>query len=82
MLKARRHVQNKNTRGKFFHGSRCQIAEEKSVARIVCKECFKGLVESNMEPALGQRCKDETCNVMKHDMTRPLLCKCLRARIR
>jgi hypothetical protein len=46
MLKARRHVQDKDTRGKFLHGSRCQIAKEKSVARLAYKECFKGSVES------------------------------------
>jgi hypothetical protein len=82
MLKARRHVQDKDTRGKFLHGSRCQIAEEKSVARLAYKECFKGSVESNMEPTLGQRCKDETRNAIKHDTTRPLLCKFLRAQRR
>jgi hypothetical protein len=82
MLKARRHVQDKDTRGKFLHGSRCQIAKEKSVARLAYKECFKGSVERNMEPTLGQRCKDETRNVIKHDTTRLLPCKFLRAQRR
>jgi hypothetical protein len=42
MLSARRHVQDKDTRRKFLHGSRCQIAKEKSVARLAFKECFEG----------------------------------------
>jgi hypothetical protein len=54
MLKERRHVKDKDTRGKFLSGSRYQIAEEKSVTRLAYKECFKGLVESNMELTLGQ----------------------------
>jgi hypothetical protein len=29
MLKARRHVQEKDTQGKFLHGSRCQVIEAK-----------------------------------------------------
>jgi hypothetical protein len=64
MLRARRHVQEKDTRGKFLHGSRCQVTEERSATRLAYKECFKGSVESNMELTLGQRCKDEThkCN--------------------
>jgi hypothetical protein len=39
----------------------------KIVARIAFKECFEGLVNSNMKPTLGQICKDETCNVTKYD---------------
>jgi hypothetical protein len=35
MLRARRHVQEKDTRGKFLHGSRCQVAEAK---------CYKACV--------------------------------------
>jgi hypothetical protein len=60
MLRERRHVQDKDTRGKFLHGSRCQVIQARSVVRIVYKECFKGSVESNMKPALGQRRKYET----------------------
>jgi hypothetical protein len=77
MLRGRRHVQDKDTQGKFLHGSRCQITEEKSVARLAYKECFKGTTKRNMEPTLGQRHKDETHNAIKHDSTRPLLCKFL-----
>jgi hypothetical protein len=29
ILRARRHVQEKDTQGKFLHGSRCQVAEAK-----------------------------------------------------
>ena len=72
MIRARTHVQEKDTQGKFLHGSRCQIAEAKIVARIAYKECFKGSVERNMEATLFQRCKDE--NVIKKDTMRPLLC--------
>jgi hypothetical protein len=56
ILIERIHVQEKDTRGKFLHGSRCQVAEERSVTRLAYKACFKGSFESNMEPALGQRC--------------------------
>ena len=82
MLKEMRHVKDKDTRGKFLHGSRRQIAKAKSVARLAYRERFKGLVESNMEPTLGQRRKYETRNAIQHDTVRPLLCKFLRAHIR
>jgi hypothetical protein len=36
--------------------------EGKSVARLAFKECFEGSFNRNMNPTLGQRCKDETCN--------------------
>jgi hypothetical protein len=35
MLRARRHVQERDTRGKFLHGSRCQVTEAK---------CYKACV--------------------------------------
>ena len=82
ILRERRHVQDKDTRGKFLHGSRCQVAEARSVARLAYKECFKGSVESNMEPTLGQRRKDESRNAIRHDTMRPILCKFLRAQRR
>jgi hypothetical protein len=72
MLKARRHVQEKDTRGKFLHGSRYQVAEAKSAIRLTYKTRFKGSVEINMEPTLGQRCRDT--NVIKQDTMRPLQC--------
>jgi hypothetical protein len=72
MLRERRHVQEKETRGKFLHGSRCQVAEEKSATSLMYKACSKGLVESNMEPTLGQRCRE--ANVIKKDTMRPLQC--------
>ena len=72
MLKARRHVQDKDTRGKFIYGLRCQITKEKGAARLAYKECFKGSVESNMDLTLGQRCKYETHNAINHDRTRLL----------
>jgi hypothetical protein len=77
MHRARRHVQDKDTWGKFLHGSRCQVTEARSVVRLAYKEFFKGLVERNMESTLGQRYKDETRNAIKHDTGRPLLCKFL-----
>jgi hypothetical protein len=55
MLKESIHLQEKDTQGKFLHGSRCQVAEARSVARLAYKECFKGSIERNMELALGQR---------------------------
>ena len=57
MLKARRHVQEKDTRGKFLHGLRCQVAEERSDTRLAYKACFKGSTERNMELELVQRRK-------------------------
>jgi hypothetical protein len=44
----------------------------KSATRLAYKACFKGSVESNMEPTLGQRCRD--ANVIKQDTMRPLQC--------
>jgi hypothetical protein len=73
ILRERRHVQDKDIRGKFLHGSRCQVAKASSDARLAYKECLKGSVESNMEPTLGQRCKDDTHNAIKHDTVRLLL---------
>jgi hypothetical protein len=35
MLRSRRHVQEEGTQGKFLHGLRCQVAEEK---------CYKACV--------------------------------------
>jgi hypothetical protein len=60
MIRARRHVQEKDTREKFLHGLRCQVAKERSATRLAYKSCFKGSVERNMESALGQRRRDET----------------------
>jgi hypothetical protein len=57
MLKERRYVQEKDTRGKFLHGSRCEVTEARSATRLAYKECFKGSVERNMELELGQRRK-------------------------
>jgi hypothetical protein len=82
MFGARRHVQNKDTQGKFLHGSRCQIAKVKSAPRLAFKECFKCSVESNMELTLGQRRNDEACDAIKHDTTRLLPCKILQAQRR
>jgi hypothetical protein len=63
----------KNTlEGKFFHGSRCQVAEARSDTRLTYKACFKGSIERNMEPTLGQRHKDE--NAIEKDTMRPLQC--------
>ena len=38
MLIARKHVKEKDTRGKFLHVSRCEVAEARSVARLAYKE--------------------------------------------
>ena len=55
MLRERRHVKDKDTWGKFLHGSRCEVAEERSVARLAYKECFEGSVERNMEQELSPK---------------------------
>ena len=72
ILIARRHVQEKDIWGKFLHGSRCQVIEARSDTRLLYKACFKGSVESNMEPTLGQRCRDE--NVINKTQWNPLQC--------
>jgi hypothetical protein len=54
ILITRRHVQEKDIRGKFLHGSKCEVAEA-SATRLAYKAWFKGSFESNMEPELGQR---------------------------
>jgi hypothetical protein len=55
---------------------------EKSATRITFKECFEGSVNRNMNPALGQRRKDETCDAIKDDTTRLLPCEVLQAQRR
>jgi hypothetical protein len=80
MLRERRHVQEKDTWGKFLHGSRCQVTEERSATRLAYKACFKGSVESNMEPALVQRCRD--ANAIKKDTMKPPSMQFLRAQRR
>jgi hypothetical protein len=54
----------------------------KSVAKLVFKECFEGSIYRNMELALGQRRKDDTCDVIKSDKIRLLPCEFLRAQRR
>jgi hypothetical protein len=34
-------------------------SQRQSATRLAYKACFKGSVESNMEPTLGQICRDE-----------------------
>ena len=34
------------------------VKTQRKSATIAYKACFKGSVERNMEPTLGQRCKD------------------------
>jgi hypothetical protein len=41
--------------------------EGKSATRLGFKECFEGSVNRNMKLELGQRCKDETCDVIKYE---------------
>ena len=56
ILIARRHVQGKETQENSTMGQGVKT-QRQSATRIAYKACFKGSVESNMEPALGQRCK-------------------------
>jgi hypothetical protein len=74
ILGPRRHVHDKDTWGKFLHGSRYQVTEARSVASLMYKECFKGSIKSNIEPTLGQIHKYETHNAIKNDTGIPLLC--------
>jgi hypothetical protein len=57
MLKTRRHVQEKDTRENSSMGQ-CVKTQRQSAARLTYKKCFEGSVASNMEPTLGQRCRD------------------------
>jgi hypothetical protein len=41
-------------------------SQRQSATRLACKACFKGSVESNMEPTLGQRCRNENA-ISRHD---------------
>jgi hypothetical protein len=50
-----------------------------SATRLALRECFEGSINSNMNSALGQRCKDDTCDAMKYDTTRLLPCEILQA---
>jgi hypothetical protein len=63
-------VQEKDTRGKFLHGSRCQVVEVISATRLAYKSCFKGSVETKMESTSGQRHRD--ANAIKRDTMRPI----------
>jgi hypothetical protein len=56
MLKARRHVQGKDTRENSSMGQGVKT-QRKSVTRLA-QACFKGSVERNMEPTLGQIWRD------------------------
>jgi hypothetical protein len=57
MLRARRHVQGKDTQENSSMGQGVKT-QRQSATRLVYKACFKGSVERNMEPTLGQRCRD------------------------
>jgi hypothetical protein len=57
MLIARRHVQEKDTRENSSMGQGVR-SQRQSATRLAYKACFKGSVESNMEPTLGQRCRN------------------------
>jgi hypothetical protein len=57
MLRARRHVQGNETRENSSMGQGVKT-QRQSATRLAYKACFKGSIESNMEPTLGQRCRD------------------------
>ena len=54
MIRSRRHVQGKDTRENSSMGQGVKM-QRQSATRLAHKACFKGLVESHMEPTLGQR---------------------------
>jgi hypothetical protein len=58
ILRARRHVQEKDTQEKSSMGQGVKT-QRQSDTRLAYKACLKGSVESNMEPTLGQRHRDE-----------------------
>jgi hypothetical protein len=63
MIRARRHVQGKDTRENSSMGQGVKT-QRQSATRLAYKACFKGLVQRNMEPTLGQRHRN--ANVMIH----------------
>jgi hypothetical protein len=58
MLIARRHVQGKDTWENSSVGQGVKM-QRQSATRLAYKACFKGSIESNMEPTLGQRYRNE-----------------------
>ena len=48
------HIQEKETREKSSMGQGVKT-QRQSATRLAYKACFKGSIESNMEPTLGQR---------------------------
>jgi hypothetical protein len=54
MLRARKHVQEKDTWKNSSKGQGVNT-QRQSATRLAYKACFKGSIESNMEPTLGQR---------------------------
>jgi hypothetical protein len=57
ILRARKHVQEKDTQENSSMGQGVKM-QRQSATRLAHKACFKGSVESHMEPALGQRCRN------------------------
>jgi hypothetical protein len=51
-------VQGKDTRENSCMGQGVKM-QRPSATRLAYKACFNGSVESNMESALGQKCRDE-----------------------
>jgi hypothetical protein len=56
------------------------ISQGKKVLQgLHLRNAFEGSINSNMKLALGQRCKDETCDAIKYDTTGLLPCEVLQA---
>jgi hypothetical protein len=65
ILSARRHVQDKDTQENSSMGQGVRSQGKKVLQVLILRNAFEGSINSNMKPTLGQRCKDETCNVIK-----------------
>jgi hypothetical protein len=68
MLRERRHVQETTLDENSSMGQGVRSLRQ-CATRLAYKACFKGLVERNMEPRLGQICKD--ANVINQDTMKP-----------
>jgi hypothetical protein len=79
MLGARRHVQDKDTRENSSMGQGVRSQRKKVLQGLRLRNDLKVVIERNMDPELGQRRKDETHSVIKHDTTRVLACEFLRS---
>jgi hypothetical protein len=77
ILSARRHVHDKETKENSSRGQGVRSQGKRVLQGLHLRSDFDSLVNSDMKSALGQRCKDETCDVIKYDTKGLLPCEIL-----